>query len=617
MSRIPVSDRSRNASMPHPATALPQPLSNWRLPALGLAVVLIVVTPFLLLRQAAHNTNAAWNMVAHTHETAATVHALAGDMRNMESGALSIAAGVDNELLRSRVGQSRERLIPTLERLQELTRDNPTQQVRIGSLQTNVLLRKAHADRIIEAGADDVTVADIDAMVARYPIHNLVDEIVSEEERLLAERQARAQRQERRARVATWVAMVGQLLLLGGLLLYAARQVSHRLRAENDAQRASARARVALDTVREPIVLLDGEQRVVMHNAAFAELYGVGDDPRGALLKDIGGGAWDDELTLRRLADVLGRGRELWDHEQVQRTADGVERTMVINARRMPLPDGDGSAALVTASDISVQKASDRRIRELNRQLEGKIEQVSDVNRELEAFSYSVSHDLRAPLHHIAGFGDKLARHLGDGLDDKGRHYLEVMVSSARRMSTLIDELLVYSRLGRSALRLQVVDMQTLVAETRAMLDANNASEAPGHAVEWSIAPLPVVVGDENMLRQVWLNLLGNAVKYSRGSEPARIEVDYHLLSDGSHQFEVRDNGAGFDMQYAGKLFGVFQRLHPASEFPGTGIGLASVRRVLTRHGGRIEAHSRPGEGATFRFTLPPAGDLPDNQETT
>src|SRR5690606_36247167 len=188
------------------------------------------------------------------------------------------------------------------------------------------------------------------------------------------------------------------------------------------AQRASARARVALDTVREPIVLLDGEQRVVMHNAAFAELYGVGDDPRGALLKDIGGGAWDDELTLRRLADVLGRGRELWDHEQVQRTADGVERTMVINARRMPLPDGDGS----------VQKASDRRIRELNRQLEGKIEQVSDVNRELEAFSYSVSHDLRAPLRHIAGFGDKLARHLGDGLDDKGRHYLEVMVSSAR-----------------------------------------------------------------------------------------------------------------------------------------------------------------------------------------
>ncbi|HLT43729.1 MAG TPA: ATP-binding protein, partial [Luteimonas sp.] len=498
-----------------------------------------------------------------------------------------------------------------------LTRDNPAQQVRIGSLQTNILLRKAHADRIIEAGFDDVTAADIDAMVARYPIHDLVDGIVAEEERLLEERRPRAQRLENRAHVATWVAMAAQLLLLGGLLVYATRQVAHRLRAESDAQRASARAGVVLDTVREPIVLLDGRQQVVMHNVAFAELYGVDDDARGRPLSAIGGGAWNDELVLRRLADVLARGRELWDHEQVQRTADGVERTMVISARRMPLPDTDENVALVTASDISVQKASDRQIRELNRQLEGKIEQVSDVNRELEAFSYSVSHDLRAPLRHIAGFGDKLGRHLGEGLDDKGRHYLGVMVSSAKRMSALIDDLLVYSRLGRSALRVQTVDMQSLVAETRAMLDSNNAAESPGHAIDWRIAPLPVVVGDENMLRQVWLNLLGNAVKYSRGSEPARIEVGYRQSDDGSHEFEVRDNGAGFDMQYAGKLFGVFQRLHAASEFPGTGIGLASVRRVLSRHGGRTEAHGEPGRGATFRFTLPAAGELPAFNEGT
>src|SRR5690606_9612718 len=445
--------------------------------------VLIVVTPFLLLRQAAHDTNDAWGRVAHTYETTAAVHALAADMRNMESGALSLAAGVDNALLRGRVSQSRARLIPLLEKLQALTRDNPAQQVRIGALQTNILLRKAHADRIVDSVAADVTAADLGAMGARYPIHDLIDEIVAEEARLLDERQARAERLERRARIATWSAMIGQLLLLGGLLAYAARQVSHRLRAESDAQLASARASVVLDTVREPIVLLDGQQRVVMHNVAFAELYGVDDDARGQPLKQLGGGAWDDELTLRRLADVLARGRELWDHEQVQRTADGVERTMVINARRMPLPDSDESVALVTASDISVQKASDRQIRELNRQLEGKIEQVSDVNRELEAFSYSVSHDLRAPLRHIAGFGDKLGRHLGDGLDDKGRHYLEVMVSSAKRMSALIDDLLVYSRLGRSALRVQMVDMQSLAAETRAMLDANNATESPGHVI--------------------------------------------------------------------------------------------------------------------------------------
>lgn len=180
-------------------------------------------------------------------------------------------------------------------------------------------------------------------------------------------------------------------------------------------------------------------------------------------------------------------------------------------------------------------------------------------------------------------------------------------------MATLIDDLLVYSRLGRAAMRQQTVDMQSLVADTRAMLDSNLQAEAESsgraHHVEWSIAPLPIVVGDENMIRQVWLNLLGNAVKYSGNREPAKIRVDYQPQPDGGHQFTVSDNGAGFDMAYAGKLFGVFQRLHKASDYPGTGIGLASVRRVLTRHGGRIWAEAEPDVGATFHFYLPPAID--------
>ena len=180
-------------------------------------------------------------------------------------------------------------------------------------------------------------------------------------------------------------------------------------------------------------------------------------------------------------------------------------------------------------------------------------------------------------------------------------------------MAALIDDLLVYSRLGRAAMRQQAVDMQTLVADTRAMLDANLKTDAESsgvaHHVEWNIAPLPIVVADENMMRQVWLNLLGNAVKYSGNRDPAQIRVDYQQQADGGHQFTVSDNGAGFDMAYAGKLFGVFQRLHKASDYPGTGIGLASVRRVLTRHGGRIWAEAAPDAGATFHFYLPPALD--------
>ena len=353
-----------------------------------------------------------------------------------------------------------------------------------------------------------------------------------------------------------------------------------------------------------------------MRNPAFAEMFG-GNEGEATLLKQLGGGAWDDPVILQRLHDVLQRGRELWDYELVQRPEGGIERTLLINARPMPLSDREDPVLLMTISDITARKAAERHVHELNRQLEGKIGQVSEINLELEAFSYSVSHDLRAPLRHISGFADKLGRHLGEQADEKSRHYLQVMGSSANRMSTLIDDLLVYSRLGRSAMRLQAVDMQSLVAETRAMLDANVQSDTPGHRIDWVVAPLPILIADENMMRQVWLNLLGNAVKYSANRDIAQIEVTHRRMDDGSHEFSVRDNGAGFDMQYASKLFGVFQRLHKASDYPGTGIGLASVRRILLRHGGRIWAESAPDAGATFHFTLPSARDAPNQDSGT
>jgi light-regulated signal transduction histidine kinase (bacteriophytochrome) len=248
----------------------------------------------------------------------------------------------------------------------------------------------------------------------------------------------------------------------------------------------------------------------------------------------------------------------------------------------------------------------EQKVNELNRQLEGKVEQISDVNRELEAFSYSVSHDLRAPLRHISGFAGKLEAQLGDQADDRVRHYIDVISSSSRRMAQLIDDLLVFSRLGRGALRLQPVDMQSLVEEARALVETDERDRR----IEWSIAPLPIVVGDENMLRTVWQNLLGNAVKYTGNREVAQINVEVERTANGDYEFAVRDNGAGFDMQYASKLFGVFQRLHRASEFPGNGIGLANVRRIIARHGGRTWAEGETDRGAIFYFSLP-ASDLP------
>jgi len=585
---------------------------RWRLPALALAAAAIIIVPWLTLRQLQQDNEQAMAWVSHTQAVGVALQQLQADVRDVESAALTLSKGVDAPGLRERMGKAND--IPgRLTELARMTRDNPDQLIRIGRIESMLEGRMALARQLARSEPNTDQRELVQDLSTRYPIRGLVEEMQASEQKLLAARAEQAARQRKQTELVSWSSLVVQLCLLGLVLWLLQRQIGRRLHAERQSLRAAARAASVLQTVREPIVLLDRDLRVQLHNPAFAELYGLQDERAdGTLLADVGEGAWQDTVVRQRLSDVLLRGRELWDFEHEQRT-DGTVRYMLINARRMPLPDTDDEVVLMTVSDVTVQRAVQWRVEELNRQLEGKVAQVSEVNRELEAFSYSVSHDLRAPLRHVAGFSDKLSRHLGEGADEKSHHYLDVISGSARRMAALIDDLLVYSRLGRAAMRQQAVDMQTLVADTRAMLDANLKTDAESsgvaHHVEWNIAPLPIVVADENMMRQVWLNLLGNAVKYSGNREPAQIHVDYQQQADGGHQFTVSDNGAGFDMAYAGKLFGVFQRLHKASDYPGTGIGLASVRRVLTRHGGRIWAEAAPDAGATFHFYLPPALD--------
>ncbi|MEN5206912.1 ATP-binding protein [Stenotrophomonas terrae] len=583
--------------------------SRWRLLGLGLAALLIIVVPALTLqRLTADSVNAA-NWVAHTQAVGARLYNLQADIRDVESAALTLSKGINSQALQQRL-HTADSISDNLHELARLVSDSPEQLVRIGKMESMLERRMALAKEIAASTDTPRQRELIEEMTFQYPIRQLVLELQQHEDALLVERAAEARRQQRMASMVTWTALAVQLLLLGLVLWLLQRQIGSRADIELRLSKASARASAVLQTVREPIVLLDGQLRILLHNTAFAEMYGVEEaDISQRQLQDIGDGAWDDPLVRQRLADVLLRGRELWDFEHQQRSVDGINRTMLINARRMALPDASDEVVLMTVSDITLQRAVQQHVEELNRQLEGKVEQMADVNRELEAFSYSVSHDLRAPLRHVAGFSDKLGRHLGEAVDTKTQHYLDVISSSAQLMAALIDDLLVYSRLGRGAMRLQRVDMQSLVADTRALLDSNLKNEAGADGklreVEWKIGRLPVLIGDENMLRQVWLNLLGNAVKYTASRDKAVIEVSAKQLPDGSHQFSVSDNGAGFDMQYASKLFGVFQRLHKASEYPGTGIGLASVRRVLTRHGGRIWADAQVDKGATFSFVVP------------
>jgi PAS domain S-box-containing protein len=273
--------------------------------------------------------------------------------------------------------------------------------------------------------------------------------------------------------------------------------------------------------------------------------------------------------------------------------------------RVTPIRDAGGAIThgLVVTQDITHEKQAEEANRTLNCELELAVAEMKAANEELEAFSYSVSHDLRAPLRHVHGFVDLLRRSSQERLDETGQRHLDTIARAARTMGLLIDDLLAFSRVSRTQPRREPVDLGFLVREVVQPMGLEPAQPR----IHWRIGDLPQVLADPALLRIVLVNLIGNAVKYSRTRSQPRIEVDALPGEDGQTVVFVRDNGVGFDMQYAGKLYGVFQRLHRAEEFEGTGIGLATVRRIVTRHGGRTWAEARPDEGATFYFTLPRA----------
>ncbi len=254
-------------------------------------------------------------------------------------------------------------------------------------------------------------------------------------------------------------------------------------------------------------------------------------------------------------------------------------------------------------TDVQAMKQVEEKIHQLNNELERRViertAQLEAANKELEAFSYSVSHDLRAPLRAVSGFAGIVLEDFGPQLPEKGKDYLKRICNGGQRMGVLIDDLLAFARLSRQRVNRQSVDTNKLalnvLEELKAQLD--------GRQVEIKVGELPVCHGDPALLKQVWVNLISNAIKYTRGREPAIVEIDCAREKD-ENVFLVRDNGAGFDMQYANKLFGVFQRLHRNDEFEGTGVGLAIVQRIVHRHGGRVWADAAVNCGATFYFTL-------------
>ena len=297
-------------------------------------------------------------------------------------------------------------------------------------------------------------------------------------------------------------------------------------------------------------------------------------------------------MVLSSIVDITERKRT---ENAIRRAHDELEARVQTRTAELTA----SNAAL--GHEIRQRQCAEAALKQLNETLQERANVLMDLNQELEAFTYSVSHDLRTPLRHLDGFADLLRKHAQADLDAKGRHYLTIISSAAKRMGILIDDLLAFSRIGRVEFSKRPVSLHTLVEEV--LRDCQ--SDMQGRRVRWNIGELSDVVGDAAMLRLVFANLMGNALKYTRDRHEAIIDIGHGAGREDEVVVFVRDNGVGFDPRYAHRLFGVFQRLHTAHEFEGNGIGLANVRRIIHRHGGRTWAEGQPDAGATFWFSLP------------
>lgn len=387
--------------------------------------------------------------------------------------------------------------------------------------------------------------------------------------------------------------------IVGAVVVF--RDITERKRAQESLRLAYAYNRSLIEASLDPLVTIGPDGKITDVNSATEQATGY---PREKLIgTDFSDYFTEPEKAKAGYLRVFETGA-VRDYALEIRHKEGKVTPVLYNATLYRDEAGKVMGIFAAARDVMELKRVEEELRRLNVELEHRIQertaQLQEANKELEAFAYSVSHDLRAPLRHIDGFVELLTRHTGTTLDEKGQHYVRTIQESAKRMDVLISDILTFSRAGRAEMRLAPVPLNPLFQEVIAGFQL----ETEKRKVVWNIGPLPEVQADAALLRQVIENLVSNALKFTRTREEAKIEIGFSDRADETIVY-VRDNGVGFDMQYKDRLFGVFQRLHSEMEFEGTGIGLANVKRIITRHGGRVWAEGETGKGATFYFSLP------------
>ena len=669
---------------------------------------------------------AAEQLVSHTFEVLGELNTTLSLMQDVETGSRGYVISGEESYLEP--FNNAVRLVPQeIQHLRQLTADNPEQQRRLDALEPLISLRARTAEANIVArttrgpSAAEQTLSKGPGKRSMDAIRGAIAEMAAAENQLLQHRS-----DELRASNAQTLALfMALVILLAGLLtavLFLVRRNAAALQRELElTEKARVYAENIVDTVREPLLVLDAGLRVQSANRSFYQIFQVTPQhTEGKPLYELGNGQWDIPALRPLLAEILPQHTSFQDFE-VEEDFPGIgRRTMLLSARKLfrvgnstdsvllaieditehkkaeamfrglleaapdamvivnrqgdivlvntqveklfgygreeligrkieilvpersrqehaerrsdfsahphlremgvalelyglsrdnrefpidvrlsPLETLEGTLITGAIRDITERRRAEDRLRKLNAELEERAVALKIANQELEAFTYSVSHDLRAPLRHIDGFSKILQEDFAPHLPAEGQRMVERIRAGARNAGQLVDDLLGLSQVGRRELKLEVVGLKGVVEAVLRDLEG----EAQGRDIEWRVGELPYVECDAALVKQVLINLLSNALKYTRPRPKAVIEVGTQEQG-GQAVVYVRDNGVGFSMKYADKLFGVFQRLHRAEDFEGTGVGLATVQRIVHKHGGRVWAEAELDKGATFCFTL-------------
>jgi len=377
-------------------------------------------------------------------------------------------------------------------------------------------------------------------------------------------------------------------------------EMNGRKRAERAAQEAQEYAESIVETVREPLVVLDTNLRVISVNPSFYRTFKVSpEDTKGKLIYDLGNRQWNISKLRLLLEEIIPRDNQFKNFEVEHEFPTIGRKIMLLNARQIYSKGIGAHRILLAIEDVTERKKAEDEIKSLNEDLKHRAIELEAAYKELETFSYSVSHDLRTPLVVIGGFSRVLLEKYSNHLDAKGQRFLGIIRSNVDKMLQLIDDLLTFSRSEHQQMKPSAIDMGELAKAVFEELK----SILPQQTLRLDIKTLPPAHGDPSMIRQVFVNLLSNAIKFTRPKGAGVIEISC-MAKENQNFYCVKDNGVGFDMRYASELFGVFQRRHTVDEFEGTGVGLAIVQRIIHRHSGKVWAEGEVNKGASFYFTL-------------